>query len=425
MSQIKKDYSEHITNLKIKGSIVGCILSIILVPFGISSDYLLYNEFFTEFLFARIICTVLTVAILSLHFHKTITNVFIQILSFSWLFLIQILICFMTITSNIFDLAYYNAIILLIFTATILLPLNVKEILTFCIASILIYLGTVLYTDITNFGIFYNNIFTLILASIIGVTATNVKSRLQFKHFCLNYKLKEKIKEIKETQRILIDSEKNEATSSLSAELIHEINNPLNFTITALKSLDRHNKINNDEELQDISSDLRIGAMRIKSTIDNLKNLSLLQKDVNKTDFYVLESIKTATRLKEGDLRKLNLKILIDKNLIIHASKTHFIQIIINLIENAIYSINQNKHVSPKITISAHKDDADISFIITDNGAKIEHSEIINISDDSIINSNENDRLDLNIATRLIKQHKGIVTIDTDANENRISFTIN
>ena len=422
MSQIKQDYRQHITALKIKGSIVGCILSILLVSIGASSDYLLYNEFFTEFLYARLVCTALTLVILWLHFHKTINKSFIRALTFSWLFLIQALICYMIVISNKFDLAYYNAIILLILTAAILLPLTKKEILMFSIFSISIYLSAVLCTDITTFGIVYNNIFTLVLASVVGVTATNLKSKLQFQHFCLNYKLNRKIEEIKKTQEQLINKEKNEATADLSAELIHEINNPLNFTITALNALGNISNYTDNEELKDIYADMRAGTLRIHSTIDNLKNLSLLQKDIKRTDFNVFEAIETAKKLKEDSLRKFNLKISIDPNLMINASQTHFIQIFINLIENSIYSLNKIERDKPQIRIFSRQKDGKPTFVISDNGKKCESTEIIDSSKDSIINSPRDKRLDLSIATKLIEQHSGKVYISTKLSQNQISF---
>ena len=328
----------------------------------------------------------------------------------------------MVIISNDFDLAYYNSIILIIFTATILLPLTVKEILIFCFITISTYLGCALYVDITNIGTLYNNIFTLILASIIGVTATNLKSRLLFKHFYLNYKLSNKIIKIKEAQEHLIDKEKNQATSNLSAELIHEINNPLNFTITALNSLD--NVTNDNEELLDIARDLRIGSLRIKNTIDNLKNLSLIQKDIKKTNFNALEAIETAVKLKESSLIKINIKISVNPGLVIHASRMHFIQIFLNLLENSIYSINKSSNRPFQIAISAKDDNNQITFLLFDNGEKLLDLEMLSNNKDNFISNQSGKRLDLSIATKLIEQHGGIIDINTESTGNIISFNI-
>ena len=424
MSRVRENYQQYIAKLKLKGSITGCILSIVLVPIGISSDYLLYGEFFTEFLYARFGCTTLTLLILWLHFHKTINKSFINLLSFSWLFMIQALICFMILISNNFDLAYYNAVILLIFTASILLPLHIKEITILCLICITSYLLAALNTYISDIGILYNNIFTLIIASIIAITATKLKSKLLFKHFYLNYRLNNKINELRQTQQSLVDKEKNEATIHLSTELIHEINNPLNFTTTALNSLDNLIEKNKNAELEEISQDIRIGTLRIKNTLDNLKNTSLLKKDIIKSKFNLLEAVETAVRLKDEIVRKVHLEISINKNLSINASKTYLIQILINLIENSIYSLNTAKTKSPIIEISARETGNNVELTISDNGQHIENPDFLDNIDETIISPQENKRLDLIIAAKLIKQHPGNLNISINSSKNQICFCL-
>lgn len=421
MNQIRKDYQQYITNLQIKGSIVGCILSMLLVPIGVSADYLLYGEFFTQFLYARLSCTALTAVILLLHFHKTIHK-FIKILTFSWISLVQILVCSMIILSGKSDLSYYYGLILVIFAATILLPLSAKETILICAISITTYTITVLQTSPQNFGVIYNNIFSLTLASIIGITATILKMRLLFEHFLLNYKLQNKIKQRQKMHQQLIEKETTQATDNLSSELIHEINNPLNFTITALNSL--HNLAKDNPELQDLTDDISTGTLRIKSTIENLKNLSLLQKPIEKTNFNIIEAVQTASKLREETLGKINLELCINKDLSINASKIHLIQIFINLIGNSIHSLNILNPKDPKITITATQENDQTTFTISDNGQRIEDFEITDINSDSIIQNKNNKRLDLNIAIRLIIQHNSKINIEAQQGLNSISFII-
>ncbi|MBL6665111.1 MAG: hypothetical protein ISQ34_04635 [Rickettsiales bacterium] len=330
----------------------------------------------------------------------------------------------MIIISNKPDLVYHNGLILLIFAATILLPLTTKETLIICIISISTYISAVLQTDIDSVGIIYNNIFTLTLAATIGITATKLKSKLLFQHFLLNYKLNKQLIKITKTQEELIDKETSQAMTNLSSELIHEINNPLNFTITALNTLNTINQRNKNIELQEAYTDISTGISRIKNTINNLKNLSLIQKPIDKTNFNIFEAIETALKLQEEIIDNINVRILIDKNLTIHASKIHFIQIFINLIKNATQSIKSPEVKDPEITIVAQKEKDQITFSIADNGPVIKNFKTATINKLSIIQSKNNPGIDLNIAIKLIEQQNSKIKVESTKDHNRISFTI-
>ncbi len=67
-----------------------------------------------------------------------------------------------------------------------------------------------------------------------------------------NQELDKALNELKQTQVRLIQSEKLNSLGTLTAGLMHEINNPLNFTLTALKVAQRDPSIQGDEELQDL-----------------------------------------------------------------------------------------------------------------------------------------------------------------------------
>ena len=86
----------------------------------------------------------------------------------------------------------------------------------------------------------YNNLYFLVLNGVIATTACRTASggledfRLRHELAVNNHELAATLKKLQETEVQLVQSEKMNALGKLSAGLLHEVNNPLNFTFMAV-----------------------------------------------------------------------------------------------------------------------------------------------------------------------------------------------
>ncbi len=109
--------------------------------------------------------------------------------------------------------------------------------------------------------------------------------KLQTKINNKNKELKDALKNLKTTQGQLIQSEKINALGNLSAGLLHEINNPLNYTMTALEIIKNDPLLNQDKDNKEIIEDIEEGMNRIKLIITDLRAFLHTLKSLKKNAY--------------------------------------------------------------------------------------------------------------------------------------------
>src|SRR5205814_5504836 len=83
--------------------------------------------------------------------------------------------------------------------------------------------------------------------------------------------------QLKETETQLVQTEKLASLGRMSAGIIHEINNPLNFATTGLFTLRKKGKFlapEQQEEYAEILKDVEEGITRVKTIASDLRSFS-------------------------------------------------------------------------------------------------------------------------------------------------------
>lgn len=165
--------------------------------------------------------------------------------------------------------------------------------------------------------------------------------------------LKEKNKAQKELEMItgkLIQTEKLRALGLMAGGIAHEINNPL--TIVSGKANMIKRLINKDEVDKDLiekhCEDLIETVNRCSSVIQNLKDFSRQTPQDKITQFLLsssLSSLIKVVNLRAEFKNKIN---IIERytDMAISAKKISFEQTIINILENAIYEMREDKSIT-------------------------------------------------------------------------------
>ena len=133
---------------------------------------------------------------------------------------------------------------------------------------------------LANGSVLFNNLYFLVATAVRvrGVVPTSASKR-RFEDFRLRHELDVNnepadatIKKLQETEVQLVQSEKMNALGKLSAGLLHEINNPLNFTFMALQVAEQ--EAGDNAELKETLADISQGMTRIRAVISDLRTFA-------------------------------------------------------------------------------------------------------------------------------------------------------
>ena len=235
-----------------------------------------------------------------------------------------------------------------------------------------------------------------------------------------------KIEELKTAEQHLVQSEKMASLGTLTAGIAHEINNPLNFVsggLQLISSIENEltNNINDEvkEKFREAVSIVETGLNQADHIISSLRTFSFKgSSKLTKSNFSeIIESTLLFLRSKiNGDI-----SIIKDFQLIqeipVYPDKLH--QIILNLIDNAIYILNQlPEDFDKKIYIKTFlgKDNFDIFGVIEilNTGPNIPE-ENINKLFDPFFTTKEPGKgtgLGLSICYTLINEHNGSIVVN-------------
>jgi len=211
---------------------------------------------------------------------------------------------------------------------------------------------------------------------------------------------------LKATQLHLIQSEKMASLGRLVAGVAHELNNPISFLFAnmhALKSyqqkfqtylnaihqnisLDAREKLRKELKIDTILSDMSPlvegsteGAERVSEIVQNLQKFTTPQQTRPKQ----FDLVKVVKRAVSWVLQTSDTEIVLSENypddFLIKNNEGYVHQIIINLIQNAIDAIENQK--TPKLSIQINQNEDQVNVHINDNGDGIEPSDLVKIFD--------------------------------------------
>ncbi len=243
--------------------------------------------------------------------------------------------------------------------------------------------------------------------------------------------LNDTIERLKETETQLVQSEKMASLGTMSAGIVHEINNPMNYVRAAVQALETL-EVGEDceEDFKDILADINDGVTRVIDIVTSL--LSFAHPDgESQRDYTAQEIVEHALRLVGTRLdENLRVEVDIEPALQLHVSRNPMIQLVMNLLQNAQDATRQKEFTPPDhplVTIRGESDGDITRLIIRDNGPGIPE-EIRNKIFDPFFTTKdvgEGTGLGLSICYRIAKQNQGSITVETEAGrftEFRLEF---
>lgn len=412
---LKNAYRSHCASLSQTRLQITLILAIILIIFFGALDYVVYPKMAMTMLITRLFIGAFLMAIFfALKRKKFLSSNSIGIAVVSAIFL---LINFLIFITEGMSSPYYAGLILALVAFSAMLPWGAHQTLLSFFIMLCSYVVASFMHPYTNdlqynFPILINNLFFLISVGIFCIISTYLNNKLRLREFSLNYNLDSSLKnetlKLRSTQAQLVHSEKINAIGNLSAGLLHEVNNPLNYTMTALQVMKMDPHINSDPDLKDTMKDIEEGMSRIKHIVTDLRAFAYPEEADKKNQFAILSAIESALRFTAHDCKDIERIVDVDPALIVSASKTHIVQVLINLISNATKAINKTTKKG-LIHIEAKQQNNRISISVSDNGTGMKEETLSRVFD-PFFTTNEVGKgmgLGLSVSHTIIKNHGG------------------
>lgn len=263
--------------------------------------------------------------------------------------------------------------------------------------------------------------------------------------------LREAIKELQDTQAMMVHSEKMKSLGELVAGIMHEINNPINFihgNLSHLKNysedlmaiIDKFSEFENDlseehkAEFQKLLKDMDYDFL--KSDLPDL--LKSCHEGTERTKNIIL-NLKDFSRMEESAITNVDLPKEIDSTLNILNNKfKHNItvhkdyhedvpkieayggqlnQVFMNILDNAAFAVSGKDHGEVWITVS--KDNKNAYVEIRDNGKGMSEETKNKIFNPFFTTKpvGQGTGLGLSISYKVIKNHNGSINVDSKEGE--------
>jgi signal transduction histidine kinase len=172
----------------------------------------------------------------------------------------------------------------------------------------------------------------------------------------------------------LLKANKTSATGALSASIAHELNQPLGASSLNIQFLRRKldGGLLSPAIVKEVLDALELDNNRASTIVRSLRSMFADSK-VQPEKCDLADSISNVLDVIKPELKSKNiqLQLKIEERLLVRIGSNEIEQVILNLLNNAIQSLEGSKPSLRSIVIEAHRDGAFVLLSICDNGAGV------------------------------------------------------
>ena len=238
-----------------------------------------------------------------------------------------------------------------------------------------------------------------------------------------NQALESTIEQLKETESQLVQSEKLASLGRMSAGIIHEINNPLNFATTGLFTLRNKGKYlapDQQGEYAEILKDVEEGIKRVKTIVSDLRMFTHPETE-SRDQVELSEVISSALRFLSNEWKdRVQIEQALEPHQEVWANKNKLIHVFTNLLQNsfdALKTKNFNNGEKPGVWIEGRVNDGRSIVRVRDNGPGIDAQHLDKIFDPFFTTKDvgEGMGLGLSICYRIVHDCDGRISVKTES----------
>jgi signal transduction histidine kinase len=238
-----------------------------------------------------------------------------------------------------------------------------------------------------------------------------------------NKDLDETLRQLRSAQEDLVRSERLAVTGKMTAQLAHEINNPIHNIQSCLQTaLTRLPAGARGKELIDVAYDEVNRLARLTGQMLNFYRSSFVEEEMKPTDLN--DVLGEAITLTHAELlnRNIELRPQIDPGLpLIRGSRDKLMQVILNLISNARDAMPTGGHLD----IKARRQEGTVKVTVRDDGIGIAKENLPRIFDAFFTTKGKVSGvgLGLSVSYGIVNQHRGSLEVESAVGEGS-AFTV-
>lgn len=441
---IRKAFLASEAQQRLGNTKVGCALVVFLMPAGSLVDSFVFpQQYFWPFLQLRLICSAIAAIIWVLLFTEQGKR------QIRWLspvvpLLPAAFLAVMIQQTDGFGSSYYAAINLVLLAVGVVLHWSVMESFVAVVIALLMYLAAgISHGHFPDRPVLVTNFYFITLMDIIVVVGTYFQYRSRAREFAAKYELDQNkrileisnqklddqnkeladtIQKLTEAESQLVQSEKMASLGRMSAGIIHEINNPLNFATTGLFTLKKkakHVAPEQQEEYNEILKDVEDGIARVKNIVSDLRLFTHPNTD-QLDQVQPAEVVASAMRFLSNEMKdKAAIEIKLDPQQTVRANKNKLIHVFVNLVQNSLDAMKEKPFPNgekPTIWIEGRDIKEASCLIVRDNGPGISSEHVDKIFDPFYTTKDvgEGMGLGLSICYRIMQECQGKISVRTE-----------
>lgn len=428
--EFRAAYQEHEREITIRKTRWGCFFGIVMVPIFSCLDYYVYYDRRWDFFWLRLLCSALMAGL----FPILATSFGRKYYRFSGILLLLLpsaTIAWMIYATEGAASPYYGGLILVLMVLAVVLDWTFLQSVFSVLLVLMLYLVASAPTAFgDNFRMFLNNLIFLVSTGFAIILGTFFHSRVRVSEFISRCELDKSRKaleaslhQLKENEMQLVQSEKLASLGRMSAGIIHEINNPLNFATTGLFTLRKKGKYLAPEqqgEYTEIITDVEEGLKRVQTIVSDLRMFT--HPNTEQLDpVPVTEVITPALRFLSNEWKDtVQIEQKLADRQTIWANKNKLIQVMVNILQNSLDALKAKSFANgekPTIWIDGRLENGQSILSVRDNGTGIDAKHLNKIFDPFFTTKEvgEGMGLGLSICYSIVQEYGGKITVKTES----------
>lgn len=184
--------------------------------------------------------------------------------------------------------------------------------------------------------------------------------------------LKSKAMRLESLKDIEVQKERLALIGELNMNVMHEIKNPLNFSLIAISLVNDKTLKSNPDFVLEACKDIGIGLEQIKNIVDDIQSTVFKQTEKALEEVALDSLIGQSIHIMQPKLAGIDVQVICPA-ILIKTEKSKLSQVFINLIDNAIAGVEQSDEKTIFIRVSEQSDYMVIMFSDTGTGIGSEH----------------------------------------------------
>ena len=426
--EFQKAYAAQNRQDQIYYSSLATALSIILNLSCSVMDHFMYPDLAGLFFKVRL-ASVLLLALVWVWFKSPWGNAHHRIFGATWYAIPLAMILWMIYTAKDVYSPYYAGLNIILLAVGLLSPWTYRQ--NLLSAALVVVLYVVVDLSIHDYepdGFMVNNATFLVLTAVIVVCGSFANARQRYRAFGLRWELDQSrqvtessLQQLKENEIHLVQSEKMASLGRMSAGIIHEINNPLNFATTGLYTLCNKEKFlapDQQPEYAEVLRDVEAGIKRVRTIVADLRTFSHPDGG-HRDEVEVAAVVALALRFLSNEWRDLvQIETKIADHQTIFANQNKLMHVIVNLLQNSLDALKTKSFAgeTPTIQITGWIENGRSRLSVRDNGPGIDaqHRDKIFEPFYTTKEVGEGMGLGLSICHRIVLENGGTISLKTE-----------